>query len=160
MTDPARGERVAVVGSRAHPNLDIVHAYVRSLPPGTVVVSGGAEGVDRAAEEAAIECGLCVIVCEPVPEIEVMLLEPHDDGAHRHRARPAIAGRDCTIYRNTRIAVLCDRMVVFPDGSKGGCWDAAREAVRFLRPVEIRWASGEVQPFSKSMQRRIEAYRG
>jgi hypothetical protein len=49
--------RVAVVGSRGYSDLDEVRGYVRSLPDGTIIVSGGAHGVDAAAEEAAGQRG-------------------------------------------------------------------------------------------------------
>ena len=51
-------ERVAIIGSRDYPDLDAVRAYVRCLPKGSVVVSGGAKGVDSAAESEAKLCGL------------------------------------------------------------------------------------------------------
>jgi predicted Rossmann fold nucleotide-binding protein DprA/Smf involved in DNA uptake len=44
------GERVAIIGSRDYPDLERVRAYVRRLPTGTVFISGGARGVDSAAE--------------------------------------------------------------------------------------------------------------
>ena len=44
---------VGIVGSRTYPDLERVAAFVRGLPPGTVVVSGGARGVDSAAKAAA-----------------------------------------------------------------------------------------------------------
>src|SRR6266702_3977823 len=47
------GERVAIVGSREYPDLPSVQVFVRSLPLDTVVVSGGARGVDTAAKWAA-----------------------------------------------------------------------------------------------------------
>ena len=53
-----RRERVAVVGSRGYPDRAAVAAYVQALAEGTVVVSGGARGVDRWAADAAAECGL------------------------------------------------------------------------------------------------------
>lgn len=58
--------RVAVVGSRAWPDLWIVTAFVSTLEPGTVVVSGGADGVDSAAERAAKEFGLETEILRPV----------------------------------------------------------------------------------------------
>lgn len=45
-------ERVAIV-SRGFDDLERVRAYVRSLPRDTVIVSGGACGVDSAAEHEA-----------------------------------------------------------------------------------------------------------
>jgi hypothetical protein len=44
---------VAIVGSRYFPRLDAVTLFVNSLMPGTLVISGGAKGVDKAAENAA-----------------------------------------------------------------------------------------------------------
>lgn len=50
--------RVAVVGSRDFPDLATVKDFVNLLPNGSVIVSGGARGVDTAAYEAALERGL------------------------------------------------------------------------------------------------------
>jgi hypothetical protein len=50
--------KVAVVGSRDFSDLSLVAALVYSLPPGTVVLSGGARGVDREAERTAKALGL------------------------------------------------------------------------------------------------------
>jgi YspA, cpYpsA-related SLOG family len=52
--------KIAIVGSRAYPNEAQVRAYVRSLPADTVIVSGGARGVDRWAEDEARRCGMAV----------------------------------------------------------------------------------------------------
>jgi predicted Rossmann fold nucleotide-binding protein DprA/Smf involved in DNA uptake len=57
--------KVGIVGSRDYPDLDRVRDYVNELPGDTVVVSGGARGVDLAAEQAAKERGLEVIVFRP-----------------------------------------------------------------------------------------------
>jgi hypothetical protein len=45
--------------------------------------------------------------------------------------------REQIIARNTPIAVACTRMVAFVRGSRGGTWDAVRQAERFRRPVEV-----------------------
>jgi predicted Rossmann fold nucleotide-binding protein DprA/Smf involved in DNA uptake len=45
--------RVAVVGSRRRSDREAVEACVSELAHGTVVISGGASGPDRWAEEAA-----------------------------------------------------------------------------------------------------------
>lgn len=45
---------VAVVGSREFTRLDWVTRFVSSLKDGTIVVSGGARGVDTAAKEEAL----------------------------------------------------------------------------------------------------------
>jgi hypothetical protein len=56
---------VAVVGSRDFPSLIHVRRYIANLPAGAIVVSGGARGVDRTAEEEALECGLGLISIFP-----------------------------------------------------------------------------------------------
>lgn len=138
-------EVVAVVGSREHPDLDMVRAYVHSLPRPHIIVSGGAAGVDRAAQAAAYEW---------------MVYRPGDEGPRIENSwgvpaavfalnQYALAPRHQTLFRNTFIAAQCKRMVVFPDGSKGGCWDAARQARRFGKPVEVRWCDGRVEAFTK-----------
>jgi len=50
--------RLAIVGSRQFRPMSLVHDFVQSLKPETVVVSGGALGVDCIAELAAMKRGL------------------------------------------------------------------------------------------------------
>lgn len=54
-------KRIGIVGSRDFPALEMVTVYVRNLPAGTIIISGGARGVDQTAEEAARKAGLEVI---------------------------------------------------------------------------------------------------
>lgn len=49
---------VGIVGSRDFPDLGWVEKFVYELQPRTVVVSGGARGVDKVAEDAARDSGL------------------------------------------------------------------------------------------------------
>lgn len=113
------GERVAIVGSRGYSDLHEVWDFVRSLPPGTVVVSGGAKGVDAEAEEAAGECGL-----------EVLSLRPDY----------AALGKRAPLERNVSIAKACDRMVAFHDGNSRGTAHAIECAKAEGKPVEVRKA--------------------
>lgn len=161
-------ERVAVIGARQHPNLALVEDYVRSLGSGVVIVSGGAAGVDRAALLARIALGRDALDATPDGRLEPVFIEHcisepaggsstfyeevktfSSERCNRITRRRAMRWplRDALLYRNTLIALDCDRMVVFPDGSRGGAWDAAREGLRFRRPVEVRWADGRVEPF-------------
>ena len=57
--------RIGIVGARVHGRPDLVRSFVRSLPAGTVVVSGGAPDVDTWAEEEARAAGLEVVVHAP-----------------------------------------------------------------------------------------------
>lgn len=109
-------DRIAIVGSRRFPRLELVEAFVVSLAPGTVVVSGGAEGVDSAAERAARARGLEVIVF-------------HADGkAHGHQAGP---------MRNAEIVAHADRVVAFWDGRSQGTLNTIVQALGANLPVEI-----------------------
>lgn len=56
---------VGIVGSRNYPTLDDVRRYVKALPDGTTVVSGGAKGVDSVAARAAGRRDLPVIEFRP-----------------------------------------------------------------------------------------------
>lgn len=122
-------ERVAIVGSRRHPNLEMVREYVRTLPRSTIVVTGGAVGVDITAELEAARCGLATQIYRPDDVLAMW---------------PWLSYRDALIYRNTAIVCSSHRVVAFPDGTDGGTWDATRQAERFRRPCQIRWCDGRV----------------
>lgn len=143
-------EVVAIVGSRAHPRLELVAEFVATLSEGVVVVSGGAGGVDRAAIVAAHARRMRTIEF-PAQSPASCLAQINGEPGHE---QVFVDGRDRLLFRNTLIAVACTRMVLFPDGSKGGCWDAAREAVRFHRPVEVRWVGGHVEEYLGGYHRR------
>ncbi len=100
--------RVAIVGSRDYPDIDHVLAYVRLLPPESVVVSGGARGVDEAAEAAALECG---------HRVESIAADWKNRG---RRAGPE---------RNAKVVERADRVVAFWDGKSRGTLDTIRKAV-------------------------------
>lgn len=108
---------VAVVGSRDYPDLEGVRAFVRSLPAGTTLVSGGARGVDSAAAEAARERGIPVVV---------------------YAADWARLGRAAGPVRNRSIAEHCDRLVAFWDGESPGTADVVAQARALGREVEVR----------------------
>lgn len=115
--------KVAIVGSRQYDHLDLVAQYVAQLPEGTVVLSGGALGVDQAAAAAARARGL--EVHEYLPEYEKF-------------------GRQAPLLRNTIIAWESDRMVAFWDGRSRGTLDAIRKARRNRdRPIEVYGRDGK-----------------
>lgn len=133
-------ERVAIVGARdASPEtLTKVRALVASLPEGTIVISGGAKGVDSEAEDAARKRGLgtCVYFPKPTEHRIRCEMEPGSNVKSWDVSRRATP-RDVIIFRNTFIAIACDRMVAFVEGSRGGTLDAIEQAKRFRRPVEV-----------------------
>ena len=94
-----------------------VAAFVASLPDGSVVVSGGAPGVDTAAADAALARGLSVRLYEP------------DYGVHsRDRAQ---------IERNTRLVAGCDELHAWASSSSSGAWDSVRKAQQKGIPVTV-----------------------
>ena len=114
-------EFVAIVGSRGYQRLGDVEKYVQGLPEGTVVVSGGARGVDKAAEDAAMEAGL---------DVEVYL--PDWDKY----------GRVAGFIRNKDIEENADRCVAFWDGKSKGTKNTVSLFEKAGKPVEVRVAKG------------------
>ncbi len=108
--------KVAIVGSRNYPELDKVREYVRSLPNGSTVVSGGAKGVDKTAEDAAKECGLGVISLKP------------DWKKY---------GRGAGIVRNKQIVETADEVVAFWDGKSRGTMNTVDTAKKLDKPVKV-----------------------
>lgn len=109
-------ERVAIVGSRDFPDVDMVRLYVRSLPKGTIVVSGGARGVDHIAEVCAAACGL---------RTEIY----HADW-DKH-------GRAAGYLRNHSIVAVASRVVAFWDGESRGTEHTVKLAREKGKPVEV-----------------------
>lgn len=126
--------KVAVVGSRRYPKLNHVRTFVRSLiqlAPGTVVVSGGALGVDVTAQDTAAS----------------MLSTPI---VHRPKGRGAMY----LFERNILIARDCDVMVAFWDGRSRGTLDVIRRAELNGREAFIvmpEWDEGEVVALARKV---------
>jgi hypothetical protein len=115
--------RVGVAGSRRRTDRETIEAAMAALAPGTIVITGGAWGPDRWAEQAARARGL-----------EVAVHEPDLDGV---RVRWQAAER--FYARNQRIIDDSDMVIAFaaPDRT-GGTEDTIRRAVRAGKPVEVR----------------------
>lgn len=114
--------RIAIVGSRGFPQLDEVRKFVKSLPEDTVVVSGGAPGVDRAAELAAKERGL-----------EVLIFLAEWDRL----------GKRAGFVRNKKIVQAADEVVAFWDGVSPGTRSTLELARAANKPVKIVHPSPE-----------------
>jgi nucleoside 2-deoxyribosyltransferase len=116
--------RVGVVGSRRRTDRATIEAAIAALAPGTIVITGGASGPDRWAEQAARTRGL-----------EVVVHAPDLDGV---RVRWQAAER--FYARNQRVVDDSDMVIAFvaPDRT-GGTEDTIRRAVRAGKPVEVRW---------------------
>ena len=114
-------ERVAIVGSRNFTKLWRVSRYVTSLPRATVVISGGARGVDQTAEKTAKHLGMTTSIHKPPKE---------EAAASREYIRALFA-------RNLKIVMDCDRLVAFWDGESNGTLDTIRKAVLHGKEVVI-----------------------
>ena len=88
-----------MVGSRDYPDLDEVREFIRPLSKDTVIVTGGARGVDRAAEEEAKAQGLRIKV---------------------HKAEWWKHGKSAGFIRNQEIVNDCDKLQAFWDGESPG----------------------------------------
>lgn len=111
--------KVAIVGSRKWPYRAAVSFCVQGIArehPGAVIVSGGAEGVDKVAEETARVCGL---------EVELHL---PDWKAHGRAAGP---------LRNRLIVESADRVVAFWDGESRGTLSSINIAKKLGKPLEV-----------------------
>jgi hypothetical protein len=115
-----RGERIAIVGSRDYPRLDLVRLYVRRLPPNTTVISGTRaddeleddkiKDVDCCAIREAEKCGLGVQVFPAAWRV---------NGVYDHGAG---------VKRNTLIVEAADKVLAYWDGVSPGTADSIRKA--------------------------------
>lgn len=105
--------KVAVVGSRDITNLDLA-AF---LPDGiTVIVSGGARGIDTLAERYAKRRGIKTLIFRP------------DYETH---------GKSAPLIRNREIVDAADCVYAFWDGKSRGTMHAVNYAKKTGKPVEI-----------------------
>ena len=112
------------MGSRGFADLGAVAAYIRSLPPETTVVSGGALGVDSVAEKEAERRGL---------RTEIYRVDPEGVSSRGEFAQRAHA-------RNQLIVDASDMLVAFWDGHSRGTLDSIKRAQRAGKRIEVREA--------------------
>lgn len=125
--------KIAIVGSRDFSDLAQVTSYVATLPPDSIVISGGARGVDQQAEEAARARGLQVIVHKP------------DWDKY---------GRMAGIVRNRLIVEEADTLVAFWDGKSRGTKSSIDLANEKGIPVVIK----EARPLSEEAVKAVQNY--
>jgi hypothetical protein len=117
------GERIAIVGSRDYPHLADVAAYVNTLPMNTVIVSGGAKGVDLAAENAAKARRMKTVIFLP------------DWDTH---------GKAAGFIRNQDIVAACDRLVAFSHNGSRGTANSIRLARQAGKQVTVYDSNGAI----------------
>ncbi len=112
-------EIYAIIGSRDFPKLSLVKRLVDSLPPNTIVISGGARGVDRAAVDFAKARGLKTIEF------------PADwEGG----------GKAACFERNTLMVEACDKLYAFSHNDSSGSADSIAKARQANKLAEIIWS--------------------
>lgn len=109
--------RIAIVGSRHFADPGRVADYVKSLPPGTSIVTGSASGVDAAATKAARVKGI------PVQVMPASFEE--------------LADSSKSAERNQRLVDLCDVLVAFWDGSSKGTRTTVDRALDSGKEVHV-----------------------
>ncbi|NJM00165.1 MAG: DUF2493 domain-containing protein [Synechococcaceae cyanobacterium SM2_3_2] len=108
--------RVAVIGSRTYWNLKAVWEFISQLPDGCTVISGGARGVDQAAEQAARARGI---------PVQIYLADWHQHG------------KSAGIRRNHHIIQSADVVIAFWDRSSPGTAHSIQLAKSMNKPVQI-----------------------
>jgi hypothetical protein len=108
--------KVAIVGSREYPNLSKVRAYIQRLPIDTVIVSGGAKGVDKCAEKVASSIGL---------QTEIYPADWHK------------FGKAAGMKRNQQIVEASDLIVAFWDGESRGTKNTIDTAKKLGKGVTV-----------------------
>ena len=117
--------KLAIVGSRRFPTPNLVSDYVSAQPVGTVIVSGGAPGVDSVAEQTAIACGLDVLIF------------PADWENLGRKAGP---------IRNAQIVQAADQVVAFWDGRSRGTLNTVMMAHEMGKTVRVINSNGDDVP--------------
>lgn len=108
--------KVAIIGTRTAPG-NIATTILRSLPENvTEIVSGGADGVDKAAEEVA------GILSLPV---------------RRFLPDYRRYGSRAPLCRNIQIVEYADRVIAFWDGKSRGTRHCIIECINRRKPVRI-----------------------
>lgn len=121
---------VLVAGSRNYKRFDRIEAAVRDLAAreNVVVLSGGARGVDRTAEQTAWRYRL-----------QTRVLEPDWEGL----------GRMAGPVRNQKMAYLADEALIFWDGESRGTSNMIQHLRRVERPFQVFDADG--LPWQKAL---------
>lgn len=141
---------VAIIGSRDWPDPERVRDFVRKLAtkyPDSTIISGGAHGVDRAAEETAQDAGLGVLSCRVNQDHHCELV--WNERADYLLGKVALryielllegdfnTHKQALLHRNTVIVQCADHVVAFWKPQSRGTLHAINHAHSLKRPVFI-----------------------
>jgi hypothetical protein len=137
-----RGERIAIVGSRGYPRLDLVRRYIQSLPANTTIISGTRAPDDR-PDEAITDVDSCAIRAAERRGLAVQVY-PADWRE----------GRGAGLARNTLIVEAADKVLAFWDGRSRGTADTMRKARAAGKRLAIVGPNGQIVsvPDGKKME--------
>lgn len=108
--------RIAIVGSRDYPDLTHIIRYIDTLPPNAMLISGGARGVDRVAEQYAKQRSLMTLI---------------------YNADWNMHGKSAGMIRNQQIVDAADKIVAFWDGVSRGTADTIAKAQKAGKAIEV-----------------------
>lgn len=124
--------KIAIVGSREFKDLQKVKDFVNQLPAGSIVVSGGAVGVDITAELAAKARGLETVIF--IPKWNNLT---HPDSLIKTNKFGQKYDSRAGLRRNEDIIKLADEVYAFWDGISGGTRDSIYHAKRLNKKLSI-----------------------
>lgn len=108
---------IAIIGSRDYPDMDAVRAYIEDLNPhNTIIISGGARGVDSVAVEHARKMGIHFAI---IPA----LWDTH--------------GKAAGMFRNRALVEMSDHVVAFWDEKSRGTKNTIDTAKMLSKPVTV-----------------------
>ena len=121
---PQTIRRIAIVGSREGVDPQAVRAFVDRLDPlTTVVISGGAVGVDSVAAEHARKRKIRVVEIRP-----------------NWKKYGRVAG----FHRNGEIVKCCDDIAAFWNGKSRGTLDTVKKGMKANKPVALLDSGGNL----------------
>lgn len=122
--------KIAIVGSRNYERLDLVRDTVKKFPFGTTLVSGGARGVDKTAEEAADVYGYKKMIFQA------------------HWRKGGVYNPGAGLERNHLIINAADKVIAFYDGESRGTMHSVELAMKAKKPLVVIGPDGE--PWAKA----------
>lgn len=120
--------KYAVVGSRDYPNLRAVRHFIDGLPDDDCVISGNARGVDKCAQEMALNRSMVVIIAP---------------------AQWDKYGKGAGFKRNSLMVKWADEIVAFWDGFSPGTKSTIELAQHAGKKVTVYGVDGDVVDYTR-----------